>query len=224
MIENLKEFFSYSLFMLLLSAVISYLCGCINGAILISKHYLKEDVRTRGSGNAGLTNFLRMYGPAKASLVLVIDALKAVVACFLGKLLLTPYGYSQEGLMVGALAVSLGHDFPALLGFRGGKGVLSGVTVALVADWRCGLVALAVFALCLWLTRYVSLSSILGASAFAVVFAILHWQKPFVVAVGIFLVVLIIFMHRSNIARLLNGTEKKATFSKFRRKNKSNPS
>ena len=119
--------------------------------------------------------------------------------------------------MIGALGVSLGHDFPALLGFRGGKGVLSGVTVALMADWRCGLLALAVFALFLWLTRYVSLSSILGASAFAVSFTILHWQKHFAVAVGIFLALLIIFMHRSNIARLIKGTEKKATFSKFRK-------
>ena len=120
--------------------------------------------------------------------------------------------------MIGALAVSLGHDFPALLGFRGGKGVLSGVTVALMADWRCGLLALAVFALSLWLSRYVSLSSILGASAFAIAFAFLHRQKIFVISVGILLAVLIIFMHRSNISRLLKGTEKKATFSKFRRK------
>ena len=194
-----------------------YMLGNLNGAVSMS-NLLGKDVRSQGSGNAGLTNFLRMYGPGNAVLVLLIDALKAVVACLLGKLLLAPYGYDQEGLMTGALAVSLGHDFPALLGFRGGKGVLCGVTVALMADWRCGLVALAVFGLCLWLTRYVSLSSILGASAFAVAFACLHWGKTYVVAVGIFLVVLIIFMHRSNISRLLKGTEKKATFSKFRRK------
>ena len=195
-----------------------YMLGNLNGAVSMS-NLLGKDVRSQGSGNAGLTNFLRMYGPGNAVLVLLIDALKAVVACLLGKLLLAPYGYAQEGLMTGALAVSLGHDFPALLGFRGGKGVLCGVTVALMADWRCGLVALAVFALCLWLTHYVSLSSILGASAFAVSFACLHWGKTYVVAVGIFLVALIIFMHRSNISRLLKGTEKKATFSKFRRNN-----
>ena len=200
----------------LVTVLAGYMLGNLNGAVSMSVLFGK-DVRSQGSGNAGLTNFLRMYGPGKALCVVVIDALKAVVSCLLGKLLLTPYGYAQEGLMVGALAVSLGHDFPALLGFRGGKGVLSGVTVALMADWRCGLLALAVFAVFLWLTRYVSLSSILGASAFAVSFAILHWQKHFAVAVGIFLVLLIIFMHRSNIARLIKGTEKKATFSKFRK-------
>ena len=200
----------------LVTLLAGYMLGNLNGAVSMSILFGK-DVRSQGSGNAGLTNFLRMYGPGKALAVVAIDALKAVVACLLGKLLLTPYGYAQEGLMIGALGVSLGHDFPALLGFRGGKGVLSGVTVALMADWRCGLLALAVFAVSLWLTRYVSLSSILGASAFAVSFAILHWQKHFAVAVGIFLVLLIIFMHRSNIARLIKGTEKKATFSKFRK-------
>ena len=200
----------------LVTLLAGYMLGNLNGAVSMSVLFGK-DVRSQGSGNAGLTNFLRMYGPGKALAVVAIDALKAVAACLLGKLLLAPYGYSLEGLMIGALGVSLGHDFPALLGFRGGKGVLSGVTVALMADWRCGLLALAVFAVSLWLTRYVSLSSILGASAFAVSFAILHWQKHFAVAVGIFLVLLIIFMHRSNIARLIKGTEKKATFSKFRK-------
>ena len=200
----------------LVTLLAGYMLGNLNGAVSMSVLFGK-DVRSQGSGNAGLTNFLRMYGPGKALAVVAIDALKAVVACLLGKLLLAPYDYSLEGLMIGALGVSLGHDFPALLGFRGGKGVLSGVTVALMADWRCGLLALAVFAVSLWLTRYVSLSSILGASAFAVTFAILHWQKHFAVAVGIFLVLLIIFMHRSNIARLIKGTEKKATFSKFRK-------
>ena len=119
--------------------------------------------------------------------------------------------------MLGAGAVTLGHDFPALLGFKGGKGVLCGVSVALMADWRCGLLVLAVFALCLWLTRYVSLSSILGALTFAVLFPIVHWQNITVSAMGVLLGLFIVFMHRSNIGRLLKGTERKATFSKFRR-------
>ena len=119
--------------------------------------------------------------------------------------------------MVGALAVSLGHDFPALLGFRGGKGVLSGVTVALMADWRCGLLALAVFAVSLWLTRYVSLSSVLGALTFAVTFPITHRHNIVLAIMGAFLGLFIVFMHRSNISRLVKGTERKATFSKFRK-------
>lgn len=203
----------------LLSIVAGYLLGNLNGAVSMSTLLGKTDVREQGSGNAGLTNFLRMYGPAKALLVVCIDVLKAVVACKLGKQLLMPYGLGQEGLLIGAFAVSLGHDFPALLGFHGGKGVLCGITVAFMADWRCGLLALVVFALCLWLTRYVSLGSVLGTAAFTIVFPIVHWQNGFVAVAGALLGVFIIFMHRSNIIRLLKGTEKKATFSKFRKKN-----
>jgi len=203
-----------------LTIVAGYLLGNLNGAVSISNLLAKKDVRDQGSGNAGLTNFLRMFGPGSALLVVLVDMLKAVVACFLGKLLLAPYGYALEGVLIGGWAVSLGHDFPALLGFHGGKGVLSGVTVALVADWRLGLLALAVFALCLWLTRYVSLSSILGTMTFVVAFPILYWQKPLAAGMGAVLGLMIVFMHRSNIARLLKGTEKKATFSKFRKKSK----
>ena len=204
----------------LMSLLTGYMLGNLNGAVSMSTLLGKDDIRNHGSGNAGLTNFMRRFGPASGLLVMGIDMLKAVVACVVGKLLLEPHGYGQEGLMLGALAVSLGHDFPALLGFHGGKGVLCGVTVALVADWRCGLLVLGVFALLLWLTRYVSLSSILGALTFVIVFPILHWEKPFVWICGAFLGLLIIFMHRSNISRLLKGTEKKATFSQFRKKKK----
>ena len=119
--------------------------------------------------------------------------------------------------MLAAVAVSLGHDFPALLGFHGGKGIVCGFSVALCADWRCALIILAVFAICLYLTRYVSLSSILGAAAFAVSFLWLHWQEPFVAAMGVVIGLLAIFMHRTNIKRLLAGTERKATFSKFKK-------
>lgn len=204
-----------------LSVVTGYLLGNLNGAVSVSTLLGKTDVRQQGSGNAGLTNFLRIYGPTKALLVVCIDVLKAVVACMLGKQLLTPYGYGQEGLLIGAIAVSLGHDFPALLGFHGGKGVLCGITVALMADWRCGLLAIVVFALCLWLTRYVSLGSVLGTAAFTIVFPIVHWQNGFVAAAGVFLGAFIIFMHRSNIVRLIKGIEKKATFSKFHKDNTS---
>ena len=201
----------------LLAALISYLLGNINGAVIISRLIGKKDVREQGSGNAGLTNFLRMYGPTTAILVVVIDVLKAVGACIAGKLLLAPYGYGQEGLLLGGLAVNLGHDFPALLGFRGGKGVLCGITAAFMADWRCALLVIVVFALCLWLSRYVSLSSILGALTFVITFPIVHRQNVLLAVMGAVLGLFIIFMHRSNISRLLKGTERKATFSKFRR-------
>ena len=203
---------------LLLTVVIGYFLGNLNGAFIMYNLLTHEDIRKSGSGNAGLTNFMRQFGPGKGIWVLLIDIGKAVASCLIGKALFAPLGMPMEGLMFGALAVSLGHDFPALLGFHGGKGIVCGFSVALCADWRCALIILAVFAICLYFTRYVSLSSILGAAAFCVGFAMLHWQEPVVAVIGVLIGLLAIFMHRSNIKRLLAGTEKKATFSKFKKK------
>ena len=203
---------------LLLTVVIGYFLGNLNGAFIMYNLLTHEDIRKSGSGNAGLTNFMRQFGPGKGIWVLLIDIGKAVASCLIGKALFAPLGMPMEGLMFGALAVSLGHDFPALLGFHGGKGIVCGFSVALCADWRCALIILAVFAICLYFTRYVSLSSILGAAAFCVGFAVLHWQEPVVAVIGVLIGLLAIFMHRSNIKRLLSGTEKKATFSKFKKK------
>ena len=201
----------------LITAVVGYFLGNLNGAFLMYKLFAHEDIRKSGSGNAGLTNFMRNFGPAKGIWVLLIDIGKAVLACLVGKFLFAPLGYGKEGLMVGALAVSLGHDFPALLGFHGGKGIVCGFSVALCADWRCALIILAVFALSLYITRYVSLSSILAAAAFCISFAVLHHSEPVVAALGVVIGLLAIFMHRANIKRLIAGTEKKATFSKFKK-------
>ena len=202
---------------LLLTAVIGYFLGNLNGAFIMYKLLTHEDIRASGSGNAGLTNFMRKFGPSKGIWVFAIDIGKAVLACLLGKFLLSPVGYGMEGLMVGAVAVSLGHDFPALLGFHGGKGIVCGFSVALCADWRCALAILAVFIISLAITRYVSLSSVLGAAAFCVSFLALHWSEPVVAALGVVIGLLAIFMHRANIKRLIEGTERKATFSKFKK-------
>ena len=202
---------------LLLTVVIGYFLGNLNGAFIMYKLIAHEDIRKSGSGNAGLTNFMRNFGPAKGIWVLVIDIGKAVLACLAGKVLMAPLGMPLEGVMLGAVAVSLGHDFPALLGFHGGKGIVCGFSVALCADWRCALIILAVFVICLYFTRYVSLSSVLAAAAFCISFLCFHWHEPFVAAMGVAIGLLAIFMHRANIKRLLSGTEKKATFSKFKK-------
>ena len=204
-------------FRAVLTIVIGYLLGNANGAVIMSKLLSNEDIRDSGSGNAGLTNFMRKFSPAKGAWVLAIDFVKSMLACLLGKFLLQSQGYAMEGLMLGAVAVSLGHDFPALLGFRGGKGIVCGFAVALASDWRCALVILAVFVISLSVTRYVSLSSVLAAAGFCVCFAILHAHEPLVAALGVVIGLLAIFMHRSNIKRLIAGTEKKATFSKFKK-------
>ena len=199
---------------ILITILASYLLGNLNGAICMSRLLEKDDVRNHGSGNAGLTNFLRSYGGWKTLLVILMDMGKAVVACILGRYMFETSGYGLEGAMLAAVAVSLGHDFPALLGFRGGKGILCGFTVALMLDWRVALILLAVFAVVFALTHYVSLSSILAAAGFCVAFCIYHWDSPWVAAGGVFLGVLAIVMHKANIVRLLNGTENKFSIRK----------
>lgn len=185
-----------------------YLLGNLNGAFLTSA-MLHDDVREHGSGNAGLTNFIRNYGAGKSVMVIFVDAGKAILACLTAGLLLKPYGLELEGRVLGGICVILGHDFPAALGFKGGKGILSGLFIALMTDWRIGLIILAVFAVTYLLTRYVSLSSTLAAAAFAVSFAALHFDNLFVMLGGVFMGLLTIFMHRGNISRLIHGQEPK---------------
>ncbi len=199
---------------LLIGSLAGYLLGNLNGAVCISTLKAKEDVRTHGSGNAGLTNFVRNYGTRSSALVIAIDAVKTVLACLLCGLLLAPYGLQVEGKMLGGVAVTLGHNFPATLGFRGGKGIMCGAAIALCIDWRIFLILFAIFALAVMLTRYVSLGSILVAVGFGAGFAIYYWDRPWVVAGAVFLAVLAIFMHRENIARLLHGTESKLSLKR----------
>ena len=199
---------------LLIIIIVSYLFGNLNGAILISRLLVHDDVRRHGSGNAGFTNFFRNYGGLTSLLVIIIDAVKAVAACALGRWLLGGEGFGLEGAVLAALAVGLGHDFPALLGFHGGKGIVCGCASALMLDWRVGLVAVAVFALVYFTTKYVSLSSILGAAALGVSFACWHFDRPWAVAGCAAMCVLAIVMHRENIVRLLTKTERKTDFFK----------
>ena len=117
-------------FRILITALVCYFLGNHNGAICVSA-MLHDDVRTHGSGNAGLTNFIRNYGAGRSLLVIAIDVGKAVLACLIGGMMFAPYGYELEGRVLGGLCVMLGHDFPALQSFRGGKGILSGGTLVL---------------------------------------------------------------------------------------------
>lgn len=197
-----------------LICVLGYLLGGINGAILLSKLVEKDDVRRHGSGNAGFTNFFRNYGKRTSLLVILIDAAKAAVSCLLGGWLLGKYGLQTEGMLLGGLAATLGHDFPAFLGFRGGKGIVCGFATALVTDWRVGLILLAVFALVYFLTHYVSLASVLCALGFFVSFWLFYPGRPFVLIPSGCLSALAIFLHRENIGRLVRGQERKTYFFK----------
>ena len=199
---------------ILVAALACYLLGNHNGAISVSA-ILGDDVRKHGSGNAGLTNFIRNYGTRSALLVILIDAGKAVLACVLGGLLLQPYGMALEGRVLGGACVMLGHVYPALQGFRGGKGILSGLFVALSVDWRIALMIAIVFFIFYLLTQYVSLGSILASLAFGIGFVVFHSDNIYVMLGGLFMSALAFFMHRSNLVRLLKGQERKTNlFSK----------
>lgn len=192
-----------------ITAVVGYFLGNLNGAIFTARYFAHEDVREKGSGNAGLTNFVRNFGTGKAIFVILLDVGKTVAACLLGGALLAPYGLTTEGKVLGALSVSLGHDFPALFGFKGGKGIVCGATIAAVLDWHVFVILAVIFFTCFFITRYVSLSSILVAASFSVSFVLRYWGNPSLqigtAVIGIFA----IWMHRENIKRLLSGTERR---------------
>ena len=196
-------------FNIIITIFTAYLLGNLNGAVMISHLIANEDVRTHGSGNAGLTNFIRNYGASSAIMVVVTDMGKATLACLLGGGLLAPYGHEIAGRALGGRCVILGHAFPALLGFKGGKGILSGVTVALCLDWRIGLFVFGIFLVAYWTTHYVSLGSILSSGSFGPIYAMFHWDQKFAVCVGFFLSFLIVWLHRSNIVRLVKGQERR---------------
>ena len=108
------------LYPILITALTCYLLGNLNGAVLVS-FMMHDDVRTHGSGNAGLTNFIRNYGASRSALVIIVDVSKAVLACLIAGLVFKPLGYELEGKVLGGVCLMVGHDFPGLLGFRGAR-------------------------------------------------------------------------------------------------------
>ena len=200
------------IFLWILTAVIGYALGNFNGALLISKTMMHDDVRSHGSGNAGLTNFFRTYGGIQSVLVIVIDMGKCMLACCLAALLLPEHALTAKAL-AGAATV-LGHSYPAVSGFRGGKGILSGSAVALMIDWRIYVIIMTIFGVTVALTRYVSLGSILATSAFAICMLVFYWGSWPALALTVGTAIFVIARHHKNIGRLLHGTESKLTFHK----------
>ena len=189
-------------------AVIAYFCGCFNGAVIVSKYVLRDDVRNHGSGNAGLTNFYRTFGGPLTLGVILTDVLKMIAAVAVGVLWLG--NVPADALMkdwAGTFCL-LGHMFPCMFHFKGGTGILSGGTLAWLIDWRLGLVCWGGFLLLVLLTKYVSLGSCWAAFSFPIAsWFIFH--DPYILLVAVFNSALVIWMHRANIKRLLSGTESK---------------
>ena len=196
-------------------AVVAYFCGCFNGAVIVSKYILHDDVRTHGSGNAGLTNFYRTFGGPLTFVVILCDVLKAVAAISFSKLIAAPIivvgsetiGFALAEYWAGLFCL-LGHMFPCMFHFKGGKGILSGGAIAIMIDWRIALVVWGGFLLLAVLTRYVSLGSCWAGASFPFATWFVY-HDVFLTVFGACLGCLILYMHRENIKRLLHGTENK---------------
>lgn len=194
------------------TAVIAYLLGCFNGAVIVSKYILRNDVRKHGSGNAGLTNFYRVFGGPLTLVVILTDVLKAVLAVLVGLALFQGAGLDATlGKYVAGVFCLIGHMFPCMFHFKGGKGILSGGTIAIMIDWRVALVVWGGFLILAALTRWVSLGSIWAGATFPVASWFVY-RDPLILALALVIGGLIVWKHRGNLKRILKGEESKFSF------------
>lgn len=203
---------------------VPYLLGGINTSIIVTRLKTGKDIRSMGSGNAGLTNTLRTQGKASSVIVLLGDVAKAVLAVLLVRLAFrfiggidiadSALGMKWVEYMAGFMAV-VGHVFPIYYSFKGGKGVLAAISAIFTVEWRTGAVLLIVFVILVAITRYVSLGSCVASGIYFIstfVFGYVLDKDPSALVctfIALFTGGLIIFMHRGNIDRLVHHNEKK---------------
>jgi glycerol-3-phosphate acyltransferase PlsY len=206
--------------------VIAYLIGSIPTAVWVSKWFFSIDIREYGSGNAGATNTFRVLGSRWGTFVMIVDVLKGVAATSL--YILLPYymnmtsEWDRTNFMVGlGLAAVLGHIFPIWADFRGGKGVATLFGMILAIQPLVAVLCVGIFLLVFYLTRFVSLSSILASIAFAVfILVIFNEKEPLYRAFAIAVALLVVLTHQKNISRLLRGSESKVPILKYRDRRK----
>ena len=207
---SVSDWIMYFFMVLLLPAAIAYFCGCFNGAVIVSKYILRDDVRSHGSGNAGLTNFYRTFGGPLTAVVILTDVLKAVVAVLVASALLGGTDFAKYWAGLWCL---LGHMFPCMFHFRGGKGILSGGTIAIMIDWRVALVGWGGFLILAVATKYVSLGSCWAGASFPFATWFVY-QDVVLLILAVILGGLVLWKHRENIKRLLAGNESKFSLHK----------
>ena len=197
----------------LICSVIPYLLGSVNFAIIISGNQYNQDIRNYGSGNAGMTNMMRTYGKSAAALTLFGDAMKAVVAGFIGYAALGIFGAHMAGFFC-----VLGHTFPIFYKFKGGKGVVTAAASLLVCNPYVFVILLVIFVTIVSIWRYISLASIMCVMLYPVILngmeTVLNGFCSVYIIFPIMMAVLIVFKHKENIHRLLNKTESKFSFKK----------
>ena len=192
-----------------LVAVVSYLLGCFSSGITISK-LQGVDIRKHGSKNTGATNVLRVLGLKSGVLTFIGDVLKATIAVWLGHFLLgNAFGIECFGMMVGGLFAVIGHNWPVYYGFKGGKGVACSAAVLFFVDLPCAIPAIVICLAVVALTKYISLGSMTLMFVYMIAMFIMNWGTWPLCAFAVILFVLCVWRHRTNVVRLLNGTENK---------------
>lgn len=193
---------------MLLCAIVPYLLGSINPAILISKVFYRQDIRNYGSGNAGTTNMLRTYGKGAALATFLIDLGKACVAVLLGRLI-----YGVDGSALAGFFVIIGHMFPLYYHFKGGKGVACLAMVVLTISPLTFVILLGIFVVIVAGTKFVSLGSVMCALLYPLILQAFA-NNGLNVAMAVLSALMVVYMHRSNLKRLWSGQESKISFSK----------
>lgn len=192
----------------LIIILISYFIGSISTSYIIAKRMLGVDIRTQGSGNAGSTNVLRTLGKKAGVMTFVGDLLKGMIAVFIAKIIANVAHMDvTNAAYIAVVFVVIGHNWPIFLGFRGGKGVATSLGSMIAVNPIIALSCFAFFILIVYVTKYVSLGSVLSICTSPVIMLLIGNYKG--VAVTLFLSFSVIFKHRENIKRLLNGTERK---------------
>ena len=188
----------------LLIVLISYIMGSISGAIIVSYSLFKEDIRSKGSGNAGSTNIFRNYGIKYAALAFIIDSLKGILAP-----LIAYYLDSQYGQYIAGVVVVIGHVWPIYYGFKGGKGMATSIGVNIYTDYRIAILQGIGFLIFNYTVKIVSVASLaLTVLAFIYVLIVHNSNIPFVI-MSLLNTIIVIYSHRENIKRLIEGKEKK---------------
>lgn len=208
---------------ILILLVIGYLLGSINLSVLVTKYIGKTDIRAHGSGNAGGTNVVRVMGAKWGISVMAMEILKGVILGFVARfawpvdpLLLGELGPQISGA-IAVIGVMFGNMYPCFHGFKGGKGVTTCGALAIVVDWRIFLVLFALFLTIFFITKIVSISSIISSICVPIAIALVYlktenwWILCAICAVN---TIMLIVRHRSNIVRLINGTENKFNLGK----------
>ena len=192
--------------------LVGYAFGLIQNGHYISR-YLGVDITAKGSGNVGATNVLRVMGAKIGVLVFVLDMLKGFVPCFVTRLVFKTDPLADLYVLYMGAGVILGHCFPVQFGFSGGKGISSAIGFIFVYDYRVALCMIGIFLLCVLISRYISLGSVVAAVAFPIL--TYCFKKPPIehMIIIIILVCIVVFRHRKNVKRIFEGTENKFSFS-----------